>query len=86
MKSINFSQEKLKAILLKSGINKSCLLFPYLVNIAIKMLARAIRQIKKNFKKILYFHFMSTGIVLWVLFPLQLQLQTDVIFHVALEN
>jgi hypothetical protein len=39
--------EKLEAIPLKSGTRKSCSLSPYLFNVVLKVLARAIRQQKE---------------------------------------
>ena len=42
--SINLNREKLKTIQLKSGTKQDCRLFPYLFNIVLEVLARAIRQ------------------------------------------
>ena len=47
--NIKLNGEKLKAIPLKSGTRKGCSLSPYLLNIVLEVLVRAIRQ--KNFKK-----------------------------------
>ena len=44
--NIKLKEEKLETIPLKSGATKGCPLFPYLFNIVIKVLARAIRQQK----------------------------------------
>ena len=45
--NIKLNGEKLKAIPLKSGTRESCPLSPYLFNIVLDVLARAIRQQKK---------------------------------------
>ena len=45
--NINLDGEKLKTILLKSGARQGYLLTPYLFNIVLEVLARAIRQLKK---------------------------------------
>ena len=45
--NIKLNGEKLEAILLKSGTRQGCPLFPYLLNIVLEVLARAIRQQKK---------------------------------------
>ena len=45
--NIKLSGEKLKARPLKSGTKQGCPLFPYLFNIVIEVLARAIRQLKE---------------------------------------
>ena len=39
--------EKLETLLIKSGTRKGCPLFPYLFNIVLEVLARAIRQQKE---------------------------------------
>ena len=39
--------EKFKAIPLKSVIRQNCSLFPYLFNIGLEVLARAVRQLKE---------------------------------------
>jgi hypothetical protein len=44
---IRVNGEKLEAIPLKSGTRKGCPLFPYLFNVVLEVLARAIRQEKK---------------------------------------
>ena len=46
--SIILNGEKLKALLLKSGIRQGCTLSPLLFNIGLEILAIAIRQEKKN--------------------------------------
>jgi hypothetical protein len=45
--NIKQNGEKLEAISLKSGSRQGCPLSPYLFNIVLKILARAIRQQKK---------------------------------------
>jgi hypothetical protein len=42
--NIKLNGEKLEAIPLKSGTRQVCTLSPYIVNIVLKVLARAIRQ------------------------------------------
>jgi hypothetical protein len=44
--NIKQNGEKLEAIPLKSGIRQGCLLFPYLFNIVLKVLARQQKEIK----------------------------------------
>ena len=46
--SIILNGEKLKALLLKSGIRQGCTLSPLLFNIGLEILAIAIRQEKKK--------------------------------------
>ena len=48
--NIKLNREKLEAIPLKSGTRQSCSCSPYLFNIVLKVLARAIRQ-QKVFKE-----------------------------------
>jgi hypothetical protein len=45
--NIKFNVEKLKAIPLKSGTRQACPFFPYLLNIVLEVLARAVRQLKE---------------------------------------
>jgi hypothetical protein len=45
--NIKLNGEKLKAIPLKSGTTKGCPSSPYLFNIVLEILARAIRQLKE---------------------------------------
>jgi hypothetical protein len=47
--NIYLNGEKLETLLIKSGTRKGCPLFPYLFNIVLEVLARAIRQ-QKEFK------------------------------------
>ena len=49
--NIKLNSENLEAITLKSGTKQGCLLSPYLFNIVLEVLARAIRQ-KKEIKGI----------------------------------
>ena len=44
--NIELKEEKLKAIPLRSGTSEDCPLSPYLFNIVLEVLARAIRQLK----------------------------------------
>ena len=46
--NIKLNGEKLEAIPLKSGTKKGCPLSPYLFNIVLEVLVRAIRQQKEN--------------------------------------
>jgi hypothetical protein len=45
--NIKLNGEKLEAISLKTGTRQGCPLYPYLFNIVLKVLARAIRQQKE---------------------------------------
>jgi hypothetical protein len=45
--NIKITGEKLEAIILKLGTKHNCLLSPYLFNIVLEVLARAIRQQKE---------------------------------------
>ena len=45
--NIKLNRQKLKTILLKSGTRQGLVLSPYLLNIALAVLARAIRQLKE---------------------------------------
>jgi hypothetical protein len=49
--NIKVNGEKLEAISLKSGSRQGCPLSPYLFNIVLKVIARALRQKKKKKKK-----------------------------------
>ena len=63
--NIKLSGEKLETIPLKSGTSQGCSLFPYLFNIVLEFVARAIRQQKgyKLERKKSNYHYLQMMIV-----------------------
>ena len=48
--NIKLNKEKLKTFSLKSGTRQDCTISPYLLNIVLEVLTRAIRQLKEVYK------------------------------------